>query len=50
MAAAAAREAAVHASFRRARVEAATLSTDDDLVRAIVRMATMRRKRRRVAA
>jgi uncharacterized protein (DUF58 family) len=49
-AAADAREAAVNASFRRARVEAATLSTDDDLVRAIVRMATMRRKRRRVAA
>ena len=49
-AAADAREAAVRASFRRARVEAATLSTDDDLVRAIVRMATMRRKRRRVAA
>jgi uncharacterized protein (DUF58 family) len=49
-AAADAREAAVQASFRLARVEAATLSTEDDLVRAIVRMATMRRKRRRVAA
>ena len=49
-AAADAREAALTASFRRARVEAATLSTDDDLVRAIVRMATTRRKRRRVAA
>ena len=45
-----AREAAVAAAFRRARVEAATLSTDDDLVRAIVRMATARRKRRRAIA
>ena len=45
-----AREAALGAAFRRARVEAATLSTDDDLVRAIVRMATARRKRRRAIA
>jgi uncharacterized protein (DUF58 family) len=45
-AAADAREAALTASFRRARVEAATLSTDDDLVRAIVRMAMLRRRRR----
>jgi uncharacterized protein (DUF58 family) len=49
-AAADAREAALGAAFRRARVEAATLSTDDDLVRAIVRMATARRKRRRTIA
>jgi uncharacterized protein (DUF58 family) len=46
-AAAEAREAAAAAAFGRARVEAVTLSTDDDLVRAIVRMATERRIRRR---
>ena len=40
--AAAAREAAVGATFRRAGVDAVSLSTDDDLVRAIVRMATLR--------
>jgi len=42
-----AREQAVKAAFRRAGVEAATLSTDDDLVQAIIRMATLRRRRRR---
>jgi uncharacterized protein (DUF58 family) len=42
-----AREAAVTAAFRRARVDAVTLSTEDDLVRAIVRMASERRLRRR---
>src|SRR5258705_6251845 len=36
-AAADAREAALGAAFRRARVEAATLSTDDDLVRSAER-------------
>jgi uncharacterized protein (DUF58 family) len=46
-AAADAREAAVSAGLRRARVDAVTLSTDDDLVRAIVRMASERRLRRR---
>jgi uncharacterized protein (DUF58 family) len=46
-AAAEAREATVAAALRRARVEAVTLSTDDDLVRAIVRMASERRIRRR---
>ena len=46
-AAADAREAAVAAAFARAGVEAVTLSTDEDLVRAIVRMATLRRRRRR---
>jgi uncharacterized protein (DUF58 family) len=46
-AAADAREAEVAAAFRRAGVDAATLSTEDDLVRAIVRMATERRTRRR---
>ncbi len=40
------REAEVHGSFKRAGVEALSLSTDDDLVRAIVRMATIRRRRR----
>jgi uncharacterized protein (DUF58 family) len=45
--AAAAREAAVSGSFKRAGVEAVSLSTDDDLVRAIVRMATLRSRRRR---
>ncbi len=40
------REAAVAAAFGRAGVDALALSTDDDLVRAIVRMATLRRRRR----
>jgi uncharacterized protein (DUF58 family) len=40
------REAEVDAAFRRAGVEALSLSTDDDLVRAIVRMTTLRRGRR----
>jgi uncharacterized protein (DUF58 family) len=48
--AAAEREATVAGAFRRAGVEAVTLSTDDDLVRAIVRMAMERRVRRRVSA
>ena len=34
------------AAFRRSGVEAVSLSTDEDLVRAIVRMATLRRQRR----
>jgi uncharacterized protein (DUF58 family) len=46
-AAADARQAAVEAALARARVETVTLSTDDDLVRAIVRMAHERRIRRR---
>ena len=41
------REAALQAAFRRAGVEALTLSTTDDLVRAIVRFAALRRQRRR---
>ena len=41
------REAEVHGAFKRAGVEALALSTDEDLVRAIVRMATLRRRRRR---
>ena len=45
-AAAAEREVAVHAALRHAGVEGVTLSTEDDLVRAIVRMATERRLRR----
>lgn len=45
--AARAREAALNAAFGRAGVQALTLSTDDDLIRAIVRMATLRRRRRR---
>jgi uncharacterized protein (DUF58 family) len=44
-----AREEAVAASFKRAGVEALSLSTDDDLVRAIVRIATLRSRRRRKA-
>ena len=43
-----AREAAIAAALRTARVDAATLSTEDDLVRAIVQMAAERRTRRRV--
>ena len=45
--AAAQREAVVNGAFARAGVEAVSLSTDEDLVRAIVRMATLRRRRRR---
>jgi uncharacterized protein (DUF58 family) len=44
------REAEIAAAFRRAGVDAVTLSTDEDLVRAIVRMATERRTRRRKSA
>jgi uncharacterized protein (DUF58 family) len=44
--AATSREEAVNAAFRRAGVEAVSLSTDEDLVRAIVRMAMDRRRRR----
>jgi uncharacterized protein (DUF58 family) len=46
-AAAESREAVIGESFRRAGVEAVSLSTDEDLVKAIVRMATLRRRRRR---
>jgi uncharacterized protein (DUF58 family) len=42
-----AREAAVGRAFSRAGVDALSLSTDEDLVRAIVRMAALRRLRRR---
>jgi uncharacterized protein (DUF58 family) len=45
--AAARREADVSGAFRRAGVEAMSLSTEEDLVGAIVRMATVRRLRRR---
>ncbi len=41
------REAEVNGAFGRAGVEALSLSTDEDLVRAIVRMAALRRRRRR---
>ena len=44
------REARIAASFRRACVDAVTLSTDSDLVRAIVRMAMERRLRKRKRA
>jgi uncharacterized protein (DUF58 family) len=47
--AAATRDAEIAHAFRRAGVEAATLSTDEDIVRAIVRMATRRRRMRRTA-
>lgn len=40
------RESVVNEAFRRSGVEAVSLSTDEDLVRAIVRMATLRRRRR----
>jgi uncharacterized protein (DUF58 family) len=46
--AAEAREAAATSAFRRARVGVTTLSTDDDLVRSIVRMAAERRDARRL--
>jgi uncharacterized protein (DUF58 family) len=41
------REAAVSNAFKRSGVDALSLSTDEDLVAAIVRMATLRRRRRR---
>ena len=41
------REAEVYGAFRRSGVEALSLSTDEDLVRAIVRMARIRRRGRR---
>jgi uncharacterized protein (DUF58 family) len=43
------REAAVATAFKRAGVDAMNLSTAEDLVPAIVRMAAIRRKRRRLA-
>jgi uncharacterized protein (DUF58 family) len=46
-AAASARETEVLSAFGRAGVEAMSLSTDEDLVRAIVRMAALRKRRRR---
>lgn len=45
--AAAAREVEIATTFRRAGVDALTLSTEDDLVHAIVRFATLRARRRR---
>jgi uncharacterized protein (DUF58 family) len=41
------REAAVNLAFKRSGVDALSLSTDDDLVSAIVRMSKLRRRRRR---
>jgi uncharacterized protein (DUF58 family) len=41
------REAEVGDAFKRAGVEALSLSTDEDLVRSVVRMATIRRRRGR---
>lgn len=46
-AAALTREAAIADTFRRSGVDAVSLSTDEDLVGSIVRMATIRRRRRR---
>jgi uncharacterized protein (DUF58 family) len=40
------REAALQATFKRAGVDALSLSTEEDLTRAIVRFATLRRKKR----
>jgi uncharacterized protein (DUF58 family) len=41
------RETTLRDAFRKAGVDAVALSTDEDLVQAIVRMATLRRRRRR---
>jgi uncharacterized protein (DUF58 family) len=41
------REAALNAAFKRAGVDALSLSTEEDLVRAIVRFATLRQQRRK---
>ena len=46
-AAAAQREAEIATTFRRVGVDALTLSTEEDLVRAIIRFATLRARRRR---
>ena len=48
--AAAARASELARAFGRAGVDAVTLSTEDDLVRAIVRMAARRKRRRRSRA
>jgi uncharacterized protein (DUF58 family) len=44
------REAALNETFKRSGVDLLSLSTDEDLVRAIVRLVTLRRQRRRSAA
>jgi uncharacterized protein (DUF58 family) len=49
-AAARARETGLEAAFGRAGVEVASIATDDDLVRSIVRLATDRHRRRAVPA
>jgi len=41
------REAALNQTFKRAGVDALSLSTEEDLVRAIMRFATLRQQRRR---
>jgi uncharacterized protein (DUF58 family) len=41
------REAALNETFKRAGVDALALATDEDLVRAIIRFATLRQRRRR---
>jgi uncharacterized protein (DUF58 family) len=41
------REATLHESFKHAGVDALSLSTEEDLVRAIVRFAQQRKQRRR---
>ena len=41
------REAALNEAFKHAGVDALSLSTEDDLVRAIVRFATLRQQRRK---
>jgi uncharacterized protein (DUF58 family) len=41
------REATLREAFRRSGVDTVALSTDDDLVHAIIRMASLRRRRRR---
>ncbi len=41
------RETTLREAFRRSGVDAVSLSTDEDLVHAIVRMATLRRRRQR---
>ena len=41
------RETTLRDAFKRSGVDAMSLATDEDLVRAIVRMAALRRERRR---
>lgn len=44
------RETELNAAFRRGRIDVLTLSTEEDLVRSVVRFATMRKQRRQLGS